>query len=41
MFPGNLQRAEKRRTGRTLKAARWLRTALVEAAQAARRAKST
>jgi transposase len=41
MCPGNHQSAGKRHSGRTRKGSRWLRTALVEAAQAVQRAKNT
>jgi transposase len=39
--PGNDESAGKRRTGRTTRGSRWLRTALVQAAWAASRAKGT
>src|SRR5262249_17172582 len=41
LCPGNDERAGKRRSGRTRKGRPWLRTALVEAAQAAARTKDT
>ena len=41
MCPGNDESAGKRRSGRTRKGSKWLRTALVEAAQAAGRSKKT
>ncbi|HEV2458666.1 MAG TPA: transposase [Ktedonobacterales bacterium] len=41
LCPGNDERAGKRRSGRTRKGSPWLRTALVEAAQAAARTKQT
>ena len=41
MCPGSDESAGKRRSGRTRKGNRWLRTALVEAAQAAARTKDT
>src|SRR5260221_11219912 len=41
LCPGNDERAGKRRSGRTRKGSPWLRTALVEAGQAAARTKET
>jgi transposase len=41
LCPGNDESAGKRRSGRTRKGSPWLRTALVEAAQAAARSKDT
>jgi transposase len=41
LCPGNDERAGKRRSGRTRQGSPWLRTALVEAAQAAARTKDT
>ena len=41
MCPGNNESAGKHRSGRTRKGSPWLRTALVEAAQAASRTKDT
>jgi transposase len=41
LAPGNDQSAGKRRSGRTRQGSPWLRAALVEAAQAAGRTKST
>jgi transposase len=41
LCPGNDESAGKRRSGRTRKGSPWLRTALVEAAQAAARTKDT
>jgi transposase len=41
MCPGNDESAGKRRSGRTRKGSPWLRTALIEAAQAAGRTKNT
>jgi transposase len=41
LCPGNDESAGKRRSGRTRKGSPWLRTALVEAAQAAARTKET
>jgi len=41
MCPGNNERAGKRRSGRTTKGDRWLRTALVQGAWAARPSKGT
>jgi transposase len=41
LCPGNDESAGKRRSGRTRKSSPWLRTALVEAAQAAARTKDT
>jgi transposase len=41
MCPGNNESAGKRKTGRTTKGSRWLRTALIEAALAASRTKDT
>lgn len=41
MCPGNHESAGKRATGRTRKGSPWLRAALIEAAQAARRSKGT
>ncbi len=41
LCPGNHESAGKRKTGRTTKGDRWLRTALVQAAWAASRAKGT
>lgn len=41
LCPGNRERAGKRQSGRTRKGSPWLRTALVEAAQAAGRMKHT
>lgn len=41
MCPGNHESAGKRKSGRTRKGSRWLRTALVEAAHAAARTRTT
>ena len=41
MCPGNNESAGKRRSGRTTKGGRWLRTALIQAAHAAGRSKAT
>jgi transposase len=41
LAPGNDESAGKRRSGRTRKGSPWLRTALVEAAQAAARTRNT
>src|SRR5690606_26298144 len=41
MCPGNHQSAGRRKSGRTRKGSPWLRAALIEAAQAARRSKGT
>jgi hypothetical protein len=41
VYPGHDESAGKRRSGRTRKGSPWLRTALVEAAQAAARTKDT
>ena len=41
MCPGNDQSAGKRRSGKTRKGSKWLRSALIEAAYAAARSKGT
>jgi transposase len=41
MCPGNEESAGKRRSGKTRKGSKWLRSALVEAAHAAARSKGT
>jgi transposase len=41
MCPGNNESAGKRRSGKTTKGSRWLRTALIQAAHAAGRSKAT
>jgi hypothetical protein len=41
MCPGNEESAGKRRSGKTRKGSKWLRSALVEAAHAASRSKGT